>query len=127
MLSNIEGIREELREIKAVLTTIASALTKEIEERPRHRRPRPDARLLSQREAAHRLGVDRNTTLVDLIRTGQIRTVEVNGKRKVPASEVERLAQEGFDTSQPEPKRRAPRARGASARKPGDAIRALKL
>jgi excisionase family DNA binding protein len=93
LLSATEGIREELREIKAALTTIASALTKELDERPRHHHLHADAKLLSLREAARRLGVDRSTTLRGLIRTGQLGIVEVNGKHKVPASEVERLAQ----------------------------------
>ena len=127
LLSAIEGIHEELRAINATLTTIASALEKRHPKTPTRRRPNPHAQLLSQREAARRLGIDRNTTLVALIQTGQLRTVEANGKRKVPATEVERLAQEGFDSTMPKPRRRAPRPRPAGSRSPGDGIRALKL
>ena len=91
MLSTIEGIREELREIKAALTTIASALTQEREPRPPHQHAIPNAQLLSLRQAARRLGVDRNTTLAKLIRTGQLRGVEAGGRLRIPASEIERF------------------------------------
>ncbi len=50
--------------------------------------------LLSLREAARRLGVSRNSTLVDLIRDRRIRTTKVNGRVRVPAAEVERLIRE---------------------------------
>lgn len=127
LLAAAEGILAELREIRAALLIITSSLEENRKKSSTPRRSNPHAQLLSQREAARRLGVDRNTTLVALIRTGQLRTVEVNGKRKVPASEVERLAQEGFDSTMPEPRRRAPRPRPAGSRSPGDVIRALKL
>ncbi|HYH99798.1 helix-turn-helix domain-containing protein [Hyalangium sp.] len=91
MLSTIEGIREELREIKAALTIIAGALTQEREPSPPHQPPIPNAQLLSLREAARRLGVDRNTTLAKLIRTGQLRTVETSGRLRIPAAEIERF------------------------------------
>jgi excisionase family DNA binding protein len=58
-----------------------------------------DARLLSAREAARRLGVSRGKTIAALIDSGRLRTVTVNGRVRIPASEVERLAREGFDTT----------------------------
>jgi len=63
----------------------------------RARRPRIGAVLLSKREAARRLGVDRNGTLNTLIASGQLRAVPKNGQQAIPTAEVERLAREGFD------------------------------
>jgi len=37
-----------------------------------------------------------NAVVID---TGRIRTVTVNGRVRIPASEVERLAREGFDVT----------------------------
>jgi excisionase family DNA binding protein len=91
MLSTIEGIHADLQEIKAALTTIASALTQEREPRPPHQHAIPNAQLLSLRQAARRLGVDRNTTLAKLIRTGQLRGVEAGGRLRIPAAEIERF------------------------------------
>lgn len=91
LLSAIESIHEELRAINSTLTTIASALTQEREPRPPHQHPIPNAQLLSLREAARRLGVDRNTTLAKLIRTGQLRPVETSGRLRIPAAEIERI------------------------------------
>jgi excisionase family DNA binding protein len=82
--------------------------------------------LLSLREAARRLGVDRNSTLRELIQNGRLRVVSANGKLRVPATEVERLALEGFDSS-PSPARRFRAARTRVEGNPGDAIRKLKL
>jgi excisionase family DNA binding protein len=54
--------------------------------------------LLSKREAARRLGIDRGTTLEDLVRTGRLRTVlALTGKGiRVPSAEVARLLREGL-------------------------------
>jgi excisionase family DNA binding protein len=78
-----------------------------------------DRRLLSKREAARRLGIDRNTTLRDLIDGGEIRTVVIAGRVKIPASEIERLCEpapakppKSIDSRRPD-------------RDPGRAIRAL--
>jgi hypothetical protein len=56
---------------------------------------------LSKREAARRLGIDRGTTLEDLIRERQLQTVPaLNGKGiRIPAHEVERLRREGLRTA----------------------------
>ena len=70
------------------------------------------ALLLSKREAARRLGIDRNRGLRALIETGQLNVVKKNGADAVPAAEVERLAREGFDTvAVPRPRRRRSRVR----------------
>jgi excisionase family DNA binding protein len=73
---------------------------------PRAAATKPDARLLSAREVARRLGVSRGKTIGVLIDTGKIRTVVVNGRVKIPASEVERLTREGFDVTRSAPRRR---------------------
>jgi hypothetical protein len=53
---------------------------------------------LSKRAAARRLGIDRGTTLEDLIRERKLQTVPaLNGKGvRIPAYEVERLLREGL-------------------------------
>lgn len=63
---------------------------------------------LSFREAATQLRIDRNTTLKDLISTGQLRTIQVQGKLRVPSSEVERLCAEGFDSKKGKVSRKRP-------------------
>jgi hypothetical protein len=54
-------------------------------------------RFLSMREAARQLGISRDKALHDLIVSKRIRTVQVNGTTKIPASEIERVAQFGTD------------------------------
>ncbi|QRK07184.1 helix-turn-helix domain-containing protein [Archangium violaceum] len=108
LLSAIEGIHEDLRAINATLTTIASELTRERETRPASQRTTFNAQLLSLREAARRLGVDRNTTLAKLIRTGQLRTVETSGRIRISAAEVERFAKAGGTSATPPPAPVAP-------------------
>ena len=87
---------------------------------------RSERRLLSKREAARRLGIDRGTTLQDLIRSGQVRTVILAGRVKIPAGEIERI-EAGVDDPRPLPaaREREPRARRSTS--PGQAIRALKI
>jgi excisionase family DNA binding protein len=75
---------------------------------------------LSVREAAVRLGRDRNL-LGRLVARGLVRAVQDGGRRRIPLEEVKRLASEGL----PElPRRGRPRK---AARRPGDAIRALPI
>lgn len=109
LLSAIEGIHEELRAINVTLATVASALTRERETRPAaSQRTTSNAQLLSLREAARRLCVDRNTTLSKLIRTGQLRTVETSGRIRIPAAELERFAKAGGTSETPPPAPVAP-------------------
>src|ERR1700687_2249859 len=92
-------IAEELKEaVRAngddVFRTLADLrrARHEIMEAVRRRRPaKPEARLLSKRAAARRLGVDRGTTLQTLIDRGELRTVSVAGRVRIPASEIERF------------------------------------
>jgi excisionase family DNA binding protein len=57
--------------------------------------PATSPRLLSCRAAAKRLGVSRNTTLLDMIKDRRIRVVTVGGRSKIPLSEVERIERDG--------------------------------
>lgn len=113
-------IGQGLAEMNALLREIAGAL------RHSPRAPSAPAKLLSQRKAARMLGIDRNTTLHDLIASGQLRTVLVNGLVKVPLVEVERLGREGFDTTL-SPKSRSRVAGNVYEPSAAEKIRALKL
>jgi len=81
--------------------------------------------LLSLREAARRLGVDRGTTLAELVAQKRLRIVHVNGRPRIPADEVKRLASEGFDTSSAPAKVEGPTPKPAVG--VGAAIRGIKL
>ncbi len=86
--------------------------------------------LLSKKEAARRLGVDRATTLAQFIVSGRIKTVDVNGHQRIPVSEIERILSEGVPATGPQPSmsRRAPRtATSRPSESPGAEIRKLKL
>ncbi len=72
--------------------------------------------LLSKREAAKLLAIDRGATLDALIRSGALRAVRKNGRLAVPLTEVQRLGREGFDVHG-RARRRHPRTR-PSANKP---------
>ncbi|OJT16422.1 hypothetical protein BO221_50445 [Archangium sp. Cb G35] len=86
--------------------------------------------LLSKKEAARRLGVDRATTLAQFIASGRIKTVDVNGHQRIPVSEIERILSDGLPAteSQPSRARRAPKvATSRPSESPADAIRKLKF
>ena len=113
----MEVVREQGRAIEA--------LTREV----RTLRGSSPHVLLSFREAAKRLGVDRNKVLPELVRRGELRTVDVNGQKRIPAEEIERLARQGFDVTGPA-KPRARREKKKAATTPADvaaSIRKLKL
>ena len=81
----VEDLRVEIRELR--------------EEKVSKIRDRSHQRILSQREAAKRLRISRESTLQYLIADKKIKTIMVNGKEKIPATEVERLSREGFCTN----------------------------
>ncbi len=97
--------------------------TKPRNERPRERR-NDDARALTIRAAARRLGVAR-PTLQRLIAEGRVRavpwvgrtagTVPVGGRVRIPAVEVERVAQEGIVPEQAGPRAEPKKGRAAPA------------
>lgn len=81
-------IREELaRLVRDELAGLRSSLVPSI----------APARLLSMRAAAERLRVSRSRTLAMLIREKRIRVVMVNGRPRIPASEIERIEAEGTE------------------------------
>jgi excisionase family DNA binding protein len=60
------------------------------------RQRKTTSHLLSMREAARRLGIDRNTTLREMIDAGHIRAVPFRGGARIPASEIDRVCTEGL-------------------------------
>jgi DNA-binding LytR/AlgR family response regulator len=58
-------------------------------------KPREEGRLLSLRAAAEKLGVDRKSTLKTLIADRRIRVVTINGRPRIPMSEIERIERDG--------------------------------
>ncbi len=77
--------------------------------------------VLSKREAADLLGVDRGRTMGELIRSGQLRPIPWGKGQRIPLEEVQRLAREGFKTPgaklRPSRPRRAGKADPAALRK----------
>lgn len=97
---------------------------------PARRQRKMNSELLSKKEAARRLGVDRATTLEGLIAAGDIKTVPFNGRVRIPLAEVERILNEGIATNEPQGTKAhgfPRRATYVSARSPGDEIRKLKI
>ncbi|MDY7225778.1 helix-turn-helix domain-containing protein [Hyalangium rubrum] len=97
---------------------------------PTRRQRKAGAELLSKKAAAHLLGVDRATTLEKFIATGQIKTVEIDGRVRIPREEVERVINEGLPTAGPQRSktRRASKASTFShSESPGAEIRKLKF
>ncbi len=88
----------------------------------RERLPSP-ALLLTKAEAARRMGVDRATTLAQLINSGQLRTVAVGSRVRIPLAEIERIAREG---TAPVASVRRP-AHRYDAKAEAEAIRRLKI
>lgn len=85
------------------------------------RAPASTRAVVSKREAARMLGIDRGKTLAAMIAAGQIRTVEIRGRVCIPRAEVERVAAEGAAVPAVETRRRPGSVAGATA------LRSLKL
>lgn len=100
-----EVLGDQLRMVFTDLVNALGALTA-----PKTSRRGASALLVSKREAARRLGIDRNKALPALIHSGQLETVSKNGATAIPVTEIERLATQGFDTSltKRKPRRRRP-------------------
>ena len=62
---------------------------------------KPPPQLLSKRAAARLLGVSRGRTLDVLIKEGRVRTVQVNGRLRIPMAEITRIQDEGTDLAAP--------------------------
>ncbi len=67
--------------------------------------------VLSKREAAHLLGIDRGRTLGDLLRSGQLHAVPWGKGERIPLEEVQRLAREGYRVAGKQPRPSNPRHR----------------
>ncbi|WP_375757421.1 helix-turn-helix domain-containing protein [Corallococcus exercitus] len=97
---------------------------------PARRQRKTGAELLSKKEAARRLGVDRATTLEQLIASGHIKTVPFNGRLRIPLAEVERVLNEGIpsmDTARPKARRPVKTVTSPGSESPGAAIRNMKF
>ena len=105
-------------ELKAALTSELAPLLRRL--------GRSERRLLSMREAARRLGIAPGTTLPALIGSGQIRTVILAGRVKIPVSEIERI-EAGGDAPRTAQKKQERVPRVSPQRNPGQAIRAIKI
>ncbi len=85
------------------------------------------ALVLSLREAAKLLHIDRGSTLLDLIRAGRLRPVPWGRRQRIPLEEVQRLAREGFSTADGEVSRVVSRPRRVAAAPAGRIRDAVKV
>lgn len=76
---------------KATLAKVSRVLKHEDEERPAAAGDAVEARLVTQREAARRLGIS-PTTVWRLIREGELQVVRVRGKQRVCLASVLKYA-----------------------------------
>ena len=60
---------------------------------------KPRRALLSFSQAATALGVSRNDTLHEMIAAGRLKAVRINGRWKIPTSEIERVQCEGVSAA----------------------------
>lgn len=85
--------------------------------------------VLSKREVAEMLGIDRSRTLGRLIETGLMRTVPWGDGVRIPREDVERVARQGIPKDLGKPARMRRRDGRYAVRPPdsgvGDRIRAL--
>jgi hypothetical protein len=116
--------------MRAFAVAIADVITARLEERffrlaqpPR----RQESRLLSLTAAARWLGVDRKTTLLDLIHDKRLRTVLVGNRCKVPLVELERIEWEGTTRRRSNRSIRTSSSRGQGAADVAAAIRAIPI
>jgi len=97
----LRDVLEELRQLRGDVQTMRAV--------PPAKSP---PLLLSRRRAAKLLGVDRDETLGELLSTGNIRTVTVGGRTRIPLAEVQRLAAEGTTRTGRKPHRKSRPAAG---------------
>lgn len=87
----------------------------------------PDRVFYSRNQVAAKVG-KRRATVAEWIADGRLRTVMVDGTRKVPASELERIQREGIPMrNAPKPRRRRVGRENLPPENPGDEIRAIKI
>ncbi|WP_242394820.1 helix-turn-helix domain-containing protein [Anaeromyxobacter oryzisoli] len=118
--------------MSAVIVTTPDQLEALIEravERAVGRAPRTGAakELLSKRAAARMLGVDRGTTLEELVRDGRLRTVDVGGRPRIPRSELERVLAAGVPQAEAKTRRASRTRKATRGTVDPDALRRMKL
>jgi len=104
--ATLSAVLDEVRGLRAEVVAIRSSLAAKLAPSP------PPPRLLSQRQAAKMLGIDRGATLGDLLASGNLRTVTLGGRPRIPLVEVERLAAEGTTRTGRKPHRKTAGAKG---------------
>ncbi|TCP56967.1 excisionase family DNA binding protein [Tamaricihabitans halophyticus] len=83
---------DEIRQLAATLANLADKIAEREREQPREpERAMPERLLLTVEEAAQYLGVGR-TLMYDLIRNGQIASVQINTLRRVSRNAVDEYA-----------------------------------
>lgn len=85
--------RPEAESLRRWVESVSAGLV--VPRRPRKRR-RDGVAPYSFREAAALLHLDRHTTVLALVKSGQLRTVQWGREVRIPRQEVERVAREGF-------------------------------
>lgn len=81
----------EIAQLAATLAKLAETLADREAQPPAPARPTPERRLLTVEEAAEYLGVGR-TLMYQLIKDGEIRTVQIHRLRRVPREAVDEYA-----------------------------------
>jgi hypothetical protein len=112
---------------RSTLTTISVTTVSPV---PVRQQRKASSELLSKKEAARRLGVDRATTLAQFTTSGRIKTVEINGHQRIPASEIERILSEGLpatESQRPRAHRLPKAATSKPPNSPGAEIRKLRF
>ena len=87
----------------------------------------PSKALLSPTEAARVLGIDRRTTLADLIANGQISTVPGSRGVRIRRSEINRLLETGIPKPGVVTRKKLKTQNGPPSKDVGAKIRALKI
>jgi excisionase family DNA binding protein len=90
------------------------------------RRAPVTALVLTFREAAQLLRIDRSTTLLELIDAGLLRPIPWGQARRIPLAQVQELARTGF-TVKGKPSRAVSRRRSTPAPGVGNRIRAIEV
>lgn len=88
----VAGLTEEVRSLSLKLDVLMSC-------QPTAKKAvDPSKALLSPKEAARILGIDRKTTLKDLVADGHLTTVPGSRGVRIPRSEIDKLLESGIPT-----------------------------
>lgn len=120
--------REQLKRESAAAASVAAGAAPPQQEKASPRRPiDPSKDLLRLSETARALGIDRKTTLANLIADRHVRTVPAPRGPRVPRSEVDRLLREGIPQPAVKKRRSNLSARGESKVDDVTGIRNIKI